>query len=65
MNTSIKQKKELWPQFEAACRSQWAGGGERYALSEDKEYTDLICEIVGNNFCASQILKQTGELVKL
>lgn len=65
MNTSVKQKKELWPKFEAACKSQWMGGGHRYALSPDKEFTDLICETIGNNFCAGQILKQTGELTNI
>lgn len=62
MNTSIKQKKELWPEFVKACESQWRGGGERYALGEDKEFTDLICEAV-KDFCAGQIMKQTGELI--
>jgi len=65
MNTSIKQKEEYWPQFAEACISQWQGGGDRYALSPDKEYTDLICEVVGNSFCGSQILKQTGELINV
>jgi len=63
MNTSIKQKKELWPEFVDACKAQWECGGERYALSDNKEFTDLICEAVGNSFCASQILKHTGELL--
>ena len=65
MNTSIKQKKEMWPKFVACCESQWKGGGNRYALAENKEYTDLICEVIGNKFCGSQILKQTGELVNI
>lgn len=65
MNTSIKQKKEFWPGFVKACESQWMCGGDRYALTADKEFTDLICEAVGNNFCASQILKQTGELTNV
>lgn len=63
MNTSVKQKKEFWPKFEAACRVQWEGGGNRYALGEDKEFTDLICEAVGTKFCGSQIMKHTGELI--
>jgi len=62
MNTSIKQKKELWPQFVKACESQWACGGERYALGEDKEFTDLICEAFSNDFCGEQIMKHLGEL---
>jgi hypothetical protein len=50
MNTSIKQKKELWPQFVQACESQWNCGGERYALGSDKEFTDLVCEAAGNEW---------------
>jgi hypothetical protein len=63
VNTSVKQKKLLWPKFVKACESQWIGGGDRYALGEDKEFTDLICEAIGNNFCGSQILKHVGELI--
>lgn len=63
MNTSVKQKTELWPRFIAACKSQWESGGNRYALTEDKEFTDLICEAIGNKFCGGQIIKHAGELV--
>ncbi len=63
MNTSVKQKTKMWPEFLTACEHQWKGGGKRYALSEDKEFTDLICESVSNNFCAGQILKHTGEII--
>lgn len=63
MNTSIEQKTKLWPKFVAACESQWKGGGNRYALGQDKEFTDLICEVVGNEFCGSQIMKHTGEII--
>ena len=65
MNTSLEAKKRLWPEFVKACESQWLCGGERYALSEGKEFTDLICEVVENKFCAGQILKQTGELINI
>jgi len=64
MNTSVKQKKELWPQFVKACEHQWKGGGNRYALGEDKEFTDIIYEI-DKKFCGSQIMKHTGELMNV
>lgn len=62
MNTSVKQKKELWPRFIKACESQWMGGGDRYALSDDKEFTDLICEAVGNGWIGGNIIKYVGEV---
>lgn len=63
MNTSVKQKKIYWPEFVKACESQWLCGGDRYALTDNKEFTDLICEATGNEFCGSQILKHTGEII--
>ena len=64
MNTSIKLKKAYWPQFVKACESQWIGGGDRYALSEDKEFTDLIYEI-DPSFIGSTIIKYCGEIINL
>ena len=53
---------KLWQQFVKACESQWVGGGKRYALGEDKEFTDLICEVVGNQWIGGNILKYAGEI---
>jgi len=63
MNTSIKQKKELWPKFVKACESQWICGGDRYKLTEDKEFTDLVCEAAGNQWIGGNIVKYTGEII--
>ena len=63
MNTSIRMKKELWPKFVKACESQWICGGDRYALSKDKEFTDLVCEVAGNNWIGGNIIKYTGEII--
>jgi len=63
MNTSIKQKKELWPLFIKACESQFMCGGERYALGEDKEFTDLVCEAVGDGWILGNIIKYCGEIL--
>ena len=68
MNTSIKQKKQFWPQFIKACESQWIGGGERYALKNNKEFTDLICEAMeiagmGEDWIAGNIIKYCGEIM--
>jgi hypothetical protein len=62
MNTSIKKKKELWPKFIKACESQWNCGGDRYKLSEDKEFTDLVCEVAGNEWIGGNIVKYVGEI---
>lgn len=48
--------------FLVACKSQWEGGGKRYALEEDKEYTDLVCEIAGNIWIGGNIVKYAGEI---
>jgi len=63
MNTSVRLKKKFWPQFIKACESQWQGGGIRYALKEDKEFTDLVCEAVGTEWIGGNILKYTGEII--
>lgn len=49
-------------EFIKACESQWKTGGKRYALSEDKEFTDLICGVVGNQWIGGNILKYSGEI---
>jgi hypothetical protein len=66
MNTSVKQKEKFWPDFIKACESQWKCGGERYALTEDKEFTDLVCESGGpggDNWILQNIIKYCGELM--
>lgn len=49
-------------EFIAACESQRRGGGKRYALEENKEFTDLICEVVGNQWIGGNIMKYSGEI---
>jgi len=63
VNTSLTQKIEKWPEFVAACKSQWECGGTRYALTEDKEFTDLVCEAAGNEWIAGTIIKYCGEVI--
>lgn len=54
--------KKMFDKYMKACESQWRTGGKRYALGEDKEYTDLICEVVGNEWIGGNILKYAGEI---
>jgi len=61
MNTSLKVKKKYLPQFLKEIKKQLLCGGERYALSEDKEMTDLVCELVGNDWILGNIIKYCGE----
>ena len=63
MDTNIKMKKRMWPQFVKGCVSQWIGGGKRYALSENKEFTDLVTEAVGNDWILGNIIKYCGEMI--
>jgi len=63
MNTSIEQKKKLWPAFVKACESQFMCGGKRYKLSGDKEFPALVCEAAGNEWMGGTIIKYVGELI--
>lgn len=62
MNTSLTLKEKLWPAFVAACESQWKCGGQRYALGPDKEWTDLVCEVAGDEWILGTIVKYIGEI---
>lgn len=53
---------ELLSNFIEACKSQWVSGGKRYALEENKEYTDLVCEVAGNIWIGGNIIKYAGEI---
>lgn len=57
-----KEEYVLFNRFVGACESQWRIGGKRYAYGEDKEWTDVVCEIVGNQWIGGNILKYAGEL---
>lgn len=66
MNTSVRLKKKYWGAFITACKSQWICGGKRYALGEDKEFTDLVCEAGGkngDNWIGQNIIKYAGEII--
>jgi len=66
MNTSLKCKEKFWPDFIRACESQWKMGGKRYALAEDKEFTDLVCEVggeTGDTWIGQNIVKYIGEII--
>ncbi len=43
-NTSITEKKEHFDKFVELIKNQFWHGGEKYALSDTKEFTDAICE---------------------
>lgn len=63
MNTSVELKRKFWEPFVKGCQSQWECGGERYALAKDKEFTDLVCEVVGNQWIGGNIVKYVGEII--
>lgn len=54
--------QNMFDKYVKACESQWRTAGKRYALEEDKEFTDLICEVVGNEWIGGNILKYAGEI---
>ena len=43
-NTSIDEKKEHFDKFVELIKNQFWHGGDKYALSDTKEFTDAICE---------------------
>jgi len=53
---------ELFEEFMEGHVSQWEGGGQRYAYNEEKEWTDVICEKVGNKWIGGNIIKYAGEI---
>ena len=63
-NTSLKEKRENFKSFVELLRSQFEHGGEKYALLEDKEFTDIICEFVpgdtGVDWVLGTIFKYLG-----
>jgi len=44
-NSNLKNKKENFDKFAELMKNQFMHGGDKYQLSEDKEGTDLICEM--------------------
>jgi len=63
MNTSLRVKKEHFKEFTDMILAQLEGGGKRYALGEDKEFTDLVCEVAGVDWIAGNITKYIGEII--
>ena len=61
MNTSLKIKQKYLPGFLKEIEKQLTSGGNRYALSENKEMTDLVCEVAGNEWILGNIVKYVGE----
>lgn len=52
-----------WNQFCNACVSQWRqAGNKRFAYDKEKEWTDVITDILGNSWIGGQILKYAGEI---
>lgn len=45
-STGIDQKRDNFPAFVELIKNQFWHGGEKYRLTEDKEFTDHICEFV-------------------
>ena len=43
-DTDVNVKKEFFSNFAALIENQFKHGGQKYALMDDKEFTDQICE---------------------
>lgn len=67
-NTDVKTKRENWSKFEELIRNQFEHGGDKYTLGEeDKEMTDLICELApgksGVDWIMQTIVKYCGRYI--
>jgi len=69
INTDVKTKRENWPKFEQMIRNQFEHGGDKYALpgQQDKEVTDLVCEVspgkTGFDWILQTIVKYCGRYI--
>jgi len=68
-NTNLKEKRDNYQMFVNLIREQFEHGGEKYALLEDKEFTDIICEFVpgdtGVDWVLGTVLKYLGRFKNL
>jgi len=68
-NTNLKEKRDNYQMFVNLIREQFEHGGEKYALLEDKEFTDIICEFVpgstGVDWILGTVLKYLGRFKNL
>lgn len=62
MNTNLEVKKRFLSEFLKEIEKQIISGGERYALTKDMEYTDLVCLVAGNIWIGGNIIKYVGEI---
>ena len=56
--TTIKSKRKYFPIFVELMRDQFEYGGKKYAQSEEKEATDLICEAWGMEWRLGEMNKR-------
>lgn len=62
MNTNIKLKKAYLPKFIEEIEKQLLSGGDRYRLTEEMEFTDLVTLFAGNQWIGGNIIKYCGEI---
>ena len=63
-NTNIEMKREYFPKFVKLVEEQLSQGANKYANSNEREYTDLICDVVGTKqFIIGNILKYSGRII--
>jgi len=63
MDTNVRIKEALLPVFVDLIKNQCLKGGNKYALGNEREWTDLICEAFGTKeFILSNIMKYSGRI---
>jgi len=56
-NTGLTVKRDNFEKFIKLISNQFEHGGEKYALGEDKELTDWVCELAPGNTGVDWILQ--------
>lgn len=59
-NTDVLTKAQNWKKFAELIENQFKEGGSKYALSDDKEITDWVCEIAGTDWVLGTMAKYIG-----
>jgi len=63
-DTNIEVKKEYLPLFTKLLEDQLLKGATKYACNEKREFTDIICDVVGTKeFIIGNIMKYCGRIL--
>lgn len=56
-NSTVSLKRKYWPKFNELIKKQFEHGGNKYALNDNMEFTDLVCMLSPGETGADWILQ--------